>query len=305
MRVIKILDEDVTVRIEWLRSFLAVRDSGSFTRAARALYLSQPAVSTHVRELEENLGTRLFEHVGNSIRLTRSGEAVARESRRILDGVRDLKAAAAESEESVHGLLRIGASTTPGNYLLPPRLARFERRYPRARVHFTIGNSQKILDLLAVNEVDFGVLGLEPDPSEYVSRRFARDEIVPFVAANHPLARKRRVAVARLVGERFVLREKESATRRLFDRWRGRHEMKGPVLELGCPETVKRAVAAGLGIGILSRAAIEWESKEGRLAELRGVDLAISRWLYVVHHRRKHLGRSLQALLDELTRDGE
>ncbi len=300
MRVIKILDEDVTVRIEWLRSFLAVRESGSFTKAARSLYVSQPAVSTHVRELERNLRTRLFEHVGNSIRPTRSGDAVAREARRILDGVRELKLAAADSEESVQGLVKIGASTTPGNYLLPARLARFERRYPRTRVHFTIGNSRKILDLLAVNEIDLGVVGLEPDPSEYVSRRFARDEIVPFASADHPLARKSRVSMADLAGERFVLREKESATRQLFDRWLGRHRLKGPVLELGCPETVKRAVAAGLGIGVLSRFAIEWEVKEGRLAGLRGVDLSIARWLYVVHHRRKHLGRALRALLDEI-----
>jgi DNA-binding transcriptional LysR family regulator len=305
MRAIKILDDQVGVRLEWLRSFLAVKDSGSFTKAARSLYLSQPAVSTHIKELEGNLGSRLFEHVGTGIRVTRAGEAVAREARRILDGVRELKLAAAESEETVQGLISIGASTTPGNYLLPGLLSQFERDYPKAKVHFAIGNSGKILNLLRVNEIDLGVVGLEPDPAEYVSRRFVRDEVVPFVGTGHPLAKRRRVSVEDLRGHRFLVRERESATRRLFEAWLARRDLKSPVLELGCPETVKRVAAAGLGVGVLSRYAIEWERKQGRLVELKGVDLGLDRWLYTVHHRRKHLSRGIRCLLDALAAASE
>jgi DNA-binding transcriptional LysR family regulator len=294
---IKILDRESPLKIEWLRSFLAVTDLASFTRAAKTLHLSQPAVSTHIRELEANLETRLFERVGNTIRLTKSGERVARESRRILEDVRELQLAAADSEGAVQGVFRIGASTTPGNYLLPERLAEFERRYPRARAEITIGNSGKIVDLLGVNEVDLGVVGLEPDPREFVSRPFARDEIVVFSSSKHRLARKRKVPMSELAHERFLLREQESATRQVFERWRSGHRVEPEVMVLGCPETVKRAAAAGLGVGILSRHAIEWEVREGRLAELEVPAFPIQRWLYVVHHRSKHLSRGLQALL--------
>ncbi len=300
MTTIKILDREAPLKIEWLRSFLAVNDLASFTKAAKTLHLSQPAVSTHVRELEENLSTRLFEHVGNTIRLTRSGETVAREARRILDDVRELQLAVADSEGAVQGTVRIGASTTPGNYLLPERLAEFERRYPRARAALSIGNSGKVLDLLAVNEVDLGVVGIEPDPGEFVSRPFARDEIVVFAGAGRSLARKRKVSMGDLAKERFLLREQESATRQIFEGWRSTHRMSPEVMVLGCPETVKRATAAGLGVGILSRHSIEWEVKEGKLAELDVPSFPIRRWLFVVHHRRKHLSRALRALLEIL-----
>ncbi len=293
----------MSLRIEWLRSFLAVTETGGFTRAARTLRLSQPAVSTHVREFEKSLGTRLFEHVGGTIHLTRSGEAVARESRRILEDVRELKLAAQESEGGVQGVLKIGASTTPGNYLLPVLLGKFEREYPSARAALTIGNSGKIMDLLRVNEVDLGVVGLEPDPEEFVSKPFVRDEIVLFAAVDHPLAKKGRAAWKDLAGERFLLRERESATRKLFEVWFGKRRLEPQVMELGCPETIKRAVAAGLGVGVLSRHSIKWEVAQGRLAELRIPDLPIQRWLYVVHHRRKHLSTGLRALLDILLRE--
>lgn len=300
MATIKLLDRDIPLKIEWLRSFLAVADLGGFTRAARTLHLSQPAVSTHVRELEENLGTRLFEHVGAKIRLTRPGEAVAHEARRVLEDVRELVRAASDSAGDVQGLVKVGASTTPGNYLLPGPLGAFERRYPKARARLTIGNSGKIIDLLRANEVDLGVVGLEPDPAQFVSRPFYEDEIVLFAGAEHPLARKRKVEVAELSGERLILRESESATRRLIDGWLARHRVEPEVMELGCPETIKRVAAAGLGVGALSRLAIEWEARQGRLKELRVPDLPFRRPLYLVHHRRKRLSRALQALLDLL-----
>ncbi len=300
MTYIKILDKDLPLKIEWLRSFLAVTDAGGFTKAARALNLSQPAVSTHVAELEANLGTKLFEHLGGRISLTRSGEAVARESRRILDDVRGLVHAVAESEGEVQGVIKVGASTTPGNYILPALLARFERRHPRARAMLAIGNSGKIVELLRVNEVDLGVVGLDPDREEFASRPAFDDEIVPFAASDHPLGRARRATTEALSRERFLLRERASATRRLADAWLARRRLHPPVMELGCPETIKRAAAAGLGIGILSRHSIDWEVRQGHLAELRVPDFPIRRKLYVVRHRQKHVSRAIASLLEVL-----
>src|SRR6185436_12981907 len=127
MTSIKLLDRDLPLKLEWLRSFLTVAEVQGFTKAARILHLSQPAVSTHIKELEENMGTRLFEHLGGRIRLSRAGEAAAREARKVLDGVRAFRDAVVESEQTVKGNLALGASTTPGNYLLLPLMGRFER----------------------------------------------------------------------------------------------------------------------------------------------------------------------------------
>src|SRR5579863_2342091 len=151
--MIKLLDRELPVKLEWLRSFLAVAESGGFTRAARELQMSQPAISTHVKELEENLGVTLFEKAGNRVRLSRSGSAVLGEARAILQGVRHLRDTAQESESGIGGPLAVGASTTPGNYVLPRLLGQFERRYPAVRTTFVIGSSGRILDRLSANEV--------------------------------------------------------------------------------------------------------------------------------------------------------
>jgi LysR family transcriptional regulator, low CO2-responsive transcriptional regulator len=292
--------DEAPLRIEWLRSFLAVADEGGFTRAARVIALSQPTVSTHVSDLEAALGVALFERVGPATRLTRSGEAVAGQARRVLQELRDLRAAAHDSEAGVQGPVAIGASTTPGNYLLPRLLGEFERANPRARANLTIGNTGKILDLLRANAVDLAVVGIEPDPGEFVTRAFKRDEIVVFSAKGHPLAGRGKVSLAALAKERFLLREPDSATRRIFETWRGRHGIHPPVMELGSPETVKRAVAAGLGVGILSRFALEGELKLGEVAVLDVPSFPIRRWLYLVRHRQKHVFRTLRSLLDLL-----
>lgn len=300
MTLIKLLDRELPVKIEWLRSFLAVVDSGGFTKASRELRRSQPAVSTHVKELEANLDARLFELVGGRTHLTPSGKIAAVEARRILEGVLRLRDSVAESEEAVQGVLTLGASTTPGNYLLPALLGRFERTHPRVRTMLLIGNSVQMLERLTANEVDIGVIGIEPDARDFISGPFRRDEIVLFASRKHRLARRRRVAAADLSAERFLLRDSDSATRRLSDRWMEQHGLRPPVMHLGCPESIKRAVAAGLGLGFLSRFAIEWELKQGKVVVLRASGLPIRRQLYVVHHRGKHPSPAMRHLLAAL-----
>jgi DNA-binding transcriptional LysR family regulator len=300
MTDIKILDAQLPVRLEWLRSFVAIVDRGSFSNAARHLKRSQPAVSTHIKELETNLETRLFEHVKGKMRLTRSGEAAVPEARRVLDSIRNLTSAVAESEESVKGMLNLGASTTPGNYLLPPLMGRFEGAYPKARTTLSIGNSATILERLSSNEVEIGFVGVKPSGEEFVSKPLCDDEIVVFASASHPLARKRKIAPKDLSGERFILRESDSATRRLGDSWFLRHDLRPPVMVLDSPETVKHAAAAGLGIGILSRYAIQWEIEEGKLVPLSVAGFPIKRAIFEVHLRNRHRTRTMNAFLELL-----
>lgn len=301
MKPIKLLDKELPVKLEWLRSFLAVCDLEGFTKAARHLQVSQPAVSTHIRELEENLGVRLFEKLGTRVRLSHSGEAIIGEARAIVQGVRHLRDMATESETGVGGLLTVGASTTPGNYVLPRMLGEFERLYPAVRTTLVIGNSARVLERLKANEVDLGAVGIHPPADQFVATPLCEDEIVVFAHSRHPLARRRaQVSLADLARERFILRESDSATRRLTEGWFSGRKLAPAIMELGCPETVKRSVAAGLGLGILTKFAISREAGERDLVPLRVPGFPIRRSLYMVHLRRKRLTRTLTTFLDLL-----
>lgn len=302
MTTIKLLDKALPLKLDWVRSFIAVADTGGFTKAAKAIHLSQPAVSTHIKELEENLGTKLFEHIGGRVRLSRAGEAAAREARKVLESVKSFRDIVVESEETVRGTLALGASTTPGNYLLPPLMGRFERLHPQAKTSLFIGNSTEVLERMTANEVDLGLVGFAPPGTDFVHRPFAQDEIVLFAGSDHPLARKRRLRPADLAGERILRREADSATRGLGDAWFSSQDLHPPTMELGSPETVKRAAAAGLGIGILSRFAIEWELGAKRLAVLDVPGFPIRRPLHVAHLRKKHLTPAMKSFLQLVER---
>lgn len=300
---IKDMNNEPPVKLDWLRSFLAVADQGGFSRAARALRMSQPAVSTHVKDLEANLGTSLFEKIGGKISLSPSGEAVAEEARTVIEGVRRIREAAARSETEVRGTLAVGASTTPGNYLLPPLLGEFERRHAGVRTLLRIGNSSKIVELVTRNEVDLGVIGEAPTSRELTGTPLWRDEIVVFTRADDALARARgAVSPEDLQGRRLILREADSATRKLADAWLSRAGMRPSLLELGSPETVKRAVAAGLGVGILSSFAIGAGAGEREFKALRVPGFPLRRQLYAVRLKRKRLTRTLSAFLELLVK---
>lgn len=301
MTSIKLLDSELPVKLEWLRSFVAVAELEGFTKAAQHLRISQPAISTHIKELEENLKVPLFEKIGNRVRLSHSGEAVLGEARAILQGVRQLRDVAVESETGIGGVLTVGASTTPGNYVLPRLLGEFERLYPAVRTHLVIGNSTRILQRLDANEVDLGAVGIHPPSDQYVTRPLCDDELVVFAPLRHPLARRRvQIPLAELARERFILRESDSATRRLTEGWLAGMKIAPAVMELGCPETVKRAVGAGLGIGILTKFAISRDAGEQDFAALRVPGFPIRRPLFMVHLRQKRLTRTMTAFLDLL-----
>ena len=287
------------LRLEWLRSFLAVAEAGGYSRAARALHMSQPAVSTHVKELEKSLGSPLLEKIGGKVRLTPSGVTAADEAREILDGVRRLRESASRSENEIGGTLAVGASTTPGNYILPDLLGRFEKAHPGVRTRLVVGNSAHVLSRLLKNEVDLGAVGIRPPSADFVVEPLGDDEIVVFVAADHPLARsKGAVAPADVARHRFLMRESDSATRRLSDGWFARHKVRPAVMELGCPETLKRSVAAGLGVGVLSKFAVTTSGGESGFKILDVPGFPIRRKLFLTWLRRKRLNRTMTSFVE-------
>lgn len=293
------MTRETGVRLEWLRTFLAVAESGGYSRAARALHMSQPAVSTHVKALEKSLASPLLEKIGGKVRLTPSGVAVADEAREVLDGVRRLRESASRSENEIGGTLAVGASTTPGNYILPDLLGRFEKAHPGVRTRLVVGNSAHVLSRLLKNEVDLGAVGLRPSSADFVVEPLGDDEIVIFAASGHPLARgKGPVSPADLARHRFLMRESDSATRRLSDGWFAKHRVRPAVMELGCPETLKRAVAAGLGVGVLSKFAVTTSGGEAGFKILDVPGFPIRRQLFLTWLRRKRLNRTMTSFVE-------
>lgn len=281
-----------------LRTFLAVRRHRNYTRAAQELFLTQPAVSRQVRQLEEELGVRLFEQIGKSLHLTDAGETLAGEAEKLLGAMGRTAEAVRFHRSAERGSVRIGASTTPGFYLLPDLLGRFHRRYPEVDLHYTVENSLRIEQMIVRNEIDLGFVGAHLSNENLELKPLVEDEIVCFAAPSHPLANERHIAPASLEEETWVIREKGSATRRLFEDWL--FSGKGAIrksIELGCPEACKELVRAGIGLSFMSVHGLRPEFRTRSLVKVPVTGLSLKRPIFLARHSEKRNSPVMEAFL--------
>jgi DNA-binding transcriptional LysR family regulator len=283
-----------------LQVFEAVARQLSFSRAAAELHLTQPAVSMQVKLLEEQAGLPLFERLGKKIFLTEAGEELHQHSRVIAQQLRDADEALAARKGLSQGRLVITMVST-AKYLVPPLLARFLKQHPGVTVKLSANNREVVLKQLAENEVDLAIMGRLPEGMEAVAEPFARHPHVIIAAPDHPLAKKRRIPLARLAKETFLIREPGSGTRGLLERLFAEHRLPLNVsMEMASNETIKQAVQAGMGISLLSLHTIELELKARRLVVLDVQGLPIVRDWHVVHLAAKRLSPVAQAFRDFL-----
>src|SRR5882724_9635279 len=199
--------------------FLAVAKAGSFRVAAEAMHLSQPALSQHVAELERELGARLFDRLGRSVALTEAGRILEDHALRLFATLTSAREAIAELGGLKRGSLLVGASTTPGIYVLPAVVAAFQRRHPGIALSLQIANSAVIEERIRGNEIDLGVVGGHVlHPREECLAAGLLDELVLIVPPGHPWARRREIAPALLADQRLLVREEGSATRQVAER---------------------------------------------------------------------------------------
>ena len=277
------------------RVFEAVARHLSFSRAAAELHLTQPAVSMQVKLLEEQAGLPLFERLGKRIFLTEAGAELHLHSRVIAQQLQDADAALAARTGLSQGRLVITMVST-AKYFVPPLLARFLKQHPGVTVKLSANNREVVLKQLAENEVDLAIMGRTPEGMDAVVEPFARHPHVVIAAPEHPLARKRRIPLARLARETFLIREPGSGTRGLLERLFAEHRLPLNVsMEMASNETIKQAVQAGMGISLLSLHTIELELKTRRLAVLDVLGLPIVRDWHVVHLAAKRLSPVAQA----------
>jgi DNA-binding transcriptional LysR family regulator len=290
------------MKLEHLKSFLAVRKHLGYTRAGKALFLSQPAVSRHVQKLEDELGVPLFEQIGKTLALTDAGRTLASEAERLLGDLERVSEEVKAHAGPDRGTLRLGASTTPGFYLLPPLLGLFHRRFPAVEISYTVDNSLRIADALLRNEIDLGFVGAQVPHADLRLESVIEDEVVFFTSLTHHLA-GRRVSLRSLGQETWVVREKGSATRQLVEERIAREGMKiDQAISLGCPEGVKAVVAGGVGISFLSIHGLREDFKRGRLRQVKVRGFKLKRPIYRVSHVGKHASPVVEAFL-RLVRD--
>ncbi|HEU5260755.1 MAG TPA: LysR family transcriptional regulator [Gemmatimonadales bacterium] len=271
-----------------LELFLAVLDAGGVARAAHARRLSQPAVSEHLRGLEGFFGVTLFERVGRGVQPTVAARVLEPFARQALGLLASAERAAEELRGVRAGALTIGASTTPGTYLLPATLGAFHGAYPGLALSLRIGDTREIERWVAVGEVELGVIGAAPLVPGLGARPWVRDELVLVVPRNHRLARRRSVRPEAVAAEPYITREEGSSTRAVAERYLAeRGVVLQAAMELGSTEAIREAVAAGLGVAVVSRHAVR--ARDPRVVAVRLAGPPWTRDLLVIWRERAPL----------------
>jgi len=273
----------------------------NFTRVAEALFLTQPAVTQHVRSLEAHFGVTLVDIVGRRAVLTDAGTFLAARAGPILDDVDALEHDMREFAAAEAGTLRVGASDTVGNYVLPDLLAAFAQRYPGVRVDVALGNTTAMIERLRAGALALALVEGDVAGDDLALEPFADDELVLVVPAGHRLAGRGTVDRDDLRAEPFVGREAGSGTRALVERTLGDAQLvPRMVMELPSGEAVVRAVAAGVGLAIVSRRVSADARAAGRIDEARIAGLTFRRTFRVARVARLTLspaGRAFAAVL--------
>lgn len=286
-----------------LQIFQSVARHLSYTRAAEDLNLTQPAVFTQVRQLQENVGSALIERIGKRLYLTEAGEVVLASARETLDELDRMNMRLAELRGLARGRLRVSVVST-AKYDIPRRLGDFCRKYPRIDVSLTVGNREELLERFAANEDDLYVLGTIPDSMEADWYRYAENPIVVIAAPDHRLAGKETIPASELAEEAFIMREKGSGTRIATERYFANEGIAPTVrMELGANEAITEAVMAGLGISVISRGSAHLELSVGKLVELKIVGFPILRHWHVAQHKGKRISVGANAFLEILLQD--
>ena len=286
------------MNLRQLKIFLTVAKYRHFSKAAQELHITQSAVSMQIKQLEETLGVILFDRLGKTVHLTAAGRILEEQALRILGVEREIYQAIEELKGLERGSVAVGASTTPGIYILPTILGKYRRRYPHVALNYWIAETQQIEQMTLNNQLDFGIVGGHLVEQDLRIEPYLTDELILVVGANHPLATERGVGLEALQQLPFILRPKGSATRKTIDDAAEDMDVKLNVtMELRDAESVKRLVIAELGVTIISKHAVQYELEAGRLVHVPVEGLSLKRQLVVVSRHDKALSTAAKALL--------
>lgn len=279
-----------------LEIFVAISRTESVSRAAEVLSLSQSATSTALSELERQFDLQLFDRVGKSLRINETGQQLLPRAVELLDRAKEIENLL--QGHAGFGHMKIGATLTVGNYLATILVARFLKDHPESRIQLQVHNTSTIVHQIANHELDLGLIEGDCNHPDIAVQPWIADELVVFSAPSHPLAQQRKITIAQLLQEPWILREKGSGTRATFDRaFHNHHSQLKIRLELEHTEAIKRAVESGLGIGCISRLALKDAFRRGSLVPLATPSLDLGRFFYFLWHKQKYQTTGMKEFL--------
>jgi LysR family transcriptional regulator, low CO2-responsive transcriptional regulator len=285
-----------------LETFLEVARHNSFSRAAEKRFRTQPAVSSQIRALEEEVGARLFDRSGGKVALTAAGKVFQRYAEEAIESRRVTLTNIAEMERVPRGEIVVGANEATCLHILPEVFAEFKKQYPDVAVSINRAERGRILESIIDNSVDFGIVSLPVKDSRMTVVPVHRDELVIIAAPGHPLALRKQAKVAD-AAEYPLLMPKVGRTRDALDSLFDERKLKPSIsMELDSSELLKRFVAAGVGVGFIAASNVADEVRAGTLANIAISDATIRRDLALVFRKDKALSRAALAFIDTAVR---
>lgn len=293
------------MNLNYLQTLLAVQDYGNFSAAARQIGLTQPAVSLQMQALEEDVGAQLVIRDARTCELTPAGLALADFARELFERLRQTRVLLSQLTGEVSGLVSLGASNIPGEYILPPMLRDFLQLYPQVSFNLEISDSEQIYNWLESKRIDFGIVGQRQTGTKYEYTPLASDELLIVIPANHPWAGQT-VEPEQLYNYPFVNRELGSGTRATYERALRAigidPQSLNTVFSGGSTSAVLTAVMAGMGYAFCSKWALRNGLASGQLATARVRGLSLERDFYIVSDPNRFRTLAVDELLKFLRR---
>ena len=278
------------INLHQLSTFQAVAEECSYMRAAERLHFSQPAVSAQIRQLETSIGVKLFDKIGHKTHLTLAGEELYRYSQKIFALIDETLETMEALRSPDHGRLSVGADTTVGTYVVPHLLGKFHNLYPHVEITLEVVNRRYLVDALISNRIDMVIMGKIPTEVPVFWAPFEPNELVLIAPPTHRLAGIPNVPFAELAREHFLLREAGSGTRAALEEAFQDADLPLQVsMQVGNNSAIKQSVAAGLGVALISRVAINAELETKRLVMLDVEGFPIMLQWRLVHLQEKNL----------------
>lgn len=286
------------MNLDQIRSFYEVAVHRSFTLAAEKLFRTQPAISTQVRMLEEELGEKLFDRIGKKVCLTQAGELLFGYAERLLRLHDEAKLAITELNATPRGKILIGANEATCLYVLPQLFALFKEKYPEVQISIYRNFSKKVVDKILENQLDFGIVTL-PVPDHHLHvMPIAEDELWLITSPSHPLADRASVVLEEVVSYPFIFHKAGTTRERLVKHLGPLWGKMNISMELASIETIKKFVSIGMGISIVPKSYVSDEMERGTLRLVRVKKFKLIRKLGLIHRKNRYLSRASKAFLE-------
>lgn len=287
------------MNLHQLRVFYEVAKAKSFSAAAEKLYLTQPAVTWQVKNLEESFDLKFLDRIGKKNLLTEEGKVLFDFADRILNLTRQAEEALADLKGLSRGNLRIASTFTFGDFYLPALLEVFHKKYPKIVVQVSTGNSSQTIENTLLHKTDLAIAAYDPKNEKLKVWEMTTDLLVGVVSPSHPFARRKSIALKELNGQPLILREEGSSPRRIIDEILAEKRISPVIImESASTSAIKKMVESGVGMAILSQQVVKEELKGKSLKQLSFNDARIAYRFYLVYHKDKYLSRAVKAFID-------